>query len=247
MQRRGRSHRAVVFDLLYCNGDWTRRPCIERFEALNQLLLTDEAARLLVTEQVRIETFTAFEEYFESITLQGHEGIIGKRPDGIYEAGARSSRRIKIKPIDTVDAALTGYNRDNDLYLAGVYDMDADAFTPFAWVSSGLTAVKKEALAQERDRVAFQDSWSLTVADRRVDLQLQPPIVVEIEGDHIQPTDKYPCGLRQEGRGWTLRGARFGRLRPDKGPDDVTTLDEFLSLPVVLGYDPPCWPRRREC
>ena len=239
MQREGVSHRAAIFDLLYLDGDWTRRPCSERFKALYQLPLNDGTNRLVVTEQVPVDTLPAFERYFASVTLKGHEGIIGKRPDASYEAGSRTSRRIKVKPIDTIDAVLIGYNIQADAYLAAVYDVDADEFTPFAWVFSGLRPDEKKTLGQARDRAAIPDSPGLVVAGRSVDIRVAPLIVAEIEGDHIHPSDKYPCGLPQTTRGWTLRSTRFVRLRPDKGPGDVTSLDEFLSLPVMVGHDPP--------
>jgi DNA ligase-1 len=235
MRRLGVSHRAVVFDLLYLGDDYTRYPCAERFEALCQLPLKDATDELTITEQVRVDTLSTFESAFRSAVLQGHEGIIGKRPDAPYEAGARTNKRIKIKPVDTVDAVLIGYNSQNDAYLAAVYDIDANSFVPFVWISSGLNVDEKRTLAEERDRAALPDSSRAIIADRQVDLQLQPLIVVEIAGDHIHPTDKYPCGLHQDGRGWTLMGAKFVRLRPDKGPNDVTTLEEFLSLPVMAG------------
>src|SRR3989454_7498 len=103
-------------DLLYVDGEgWTPRPYRERRAELvariakgtviepAEMEETDNAARLRVI--------------FESAVARGLEGIVAKRPDSPYAAGARNFNWIKLKRSykgelsDTVDLCLVGYFR----------------------------------------------------------------------------------------------------------------------------------------
>ena len=240
MQVAGTIHRAVIFDVPLWNTDQTRRACLERFSLLKQLFQERIRGVLSLTEQVRVDNRDDFLRYFQEWRQAGFEGMIAKRPNVGYEAGKRTKNRIKIKPMDTVDAVLIGYSTGNRCYLAALLDENSGEYVPFAWIYSGagLRAEAQMELEASRLLVQMSGAKAFRVADKIADVIMSPQIIAEIGGDHIHPAD-YPCGLHTTGKGWTLFGAKFIRLRDDKGLNDVTTVSEFLSLPVVAGYERP--------
>jgi DNA ligase-1 len=56
------------------------------------------------------------------------------------------------------------------------------------------------------------------------DQWLKPEIVIEIIGDEITVSDKFSS------LGYSMRFPVFQRLRPEKGPKDITTVKEIFQL-----------------
>jgi ATP-dependent DNA ligase len=94
---------------------------------------------------------------------------------------------------------------------------------------------QNDILANET-KLHVQDLPPITVGGRTTEFRTLPEVVVEVEGDKIQETDKFPCGQKQTGKGWTLFAATIKQIRFDKGVDDITTVDGFLNLNSMAGY-----------
>ncbi len=243
MARPGILHRAVGFDLLLLNGsDWTRRPCEERIEELRLIIQACKCRELVVSEHRRAEDLRSLEALHAAWLSAGYEGSIFNRPLAPYEAGERSDSRVKVKPFDNLDAVLVAYNSRSDAYLAAVRDTVTGELVPFAWVSVGITAHDRSSLAAAKRHLATSGptlgATSAEVAGA-VDEWLMPSIVAEIGGDCIQPSLKFFCGRREDGRGWTLFGARFARVREDKPASDCSTVSDFLRIRPEMGVRPP--------
>lgn len=233
------AHRAVVFDVILLGEDKTRLSCRTRFNFLKTLLAEPLGNIVTLTEQVEVDNDANFKQAFANWKNSGREGMIGKRPDAPYEAGKRTSNRIKIKPLDTVDAILLGYSSATGAYLVAVANELTWDFVPFAWVVGGLKADQHSSFEMACQQARVPNAKPIPVAGKVADVVFQPSIIVEIGGDHIHPSQKYPCGRDLTGQGWTLYGAKFLGIRDDKGLNDVTTESEFLSLPVMSGHERP--------
>jgi len=65
------------------------------------------------------------------------------------------------------------------------------------------------------------------------DLWFDPAIVIEVLGDEItlSPIHTAAFGVLREGSGLAIRFPRFtGNWRPDKSPDDATTVEEVIDM-----------------
>lgn len=227
--------RAYFFDLLYWNDDWTRKPYTQRLEKLQELLHPVQSGLIrLITWKAVTERQDFVSSFDEWTKLAGLEGMIAKRPDAIYEADCMTKNFLKIKSKDTVDAVVLGYIDSPRSYLLGLWDEDENIYVPFVWVT--VPNNQRDVIAEEV-KLNSQDSPPLSAGDRITEVRTVPDFVVEVAGDRLQETEKFPCGKRQTGKGWTLFAASIKGIRYDKGVSDITTVDGFLGLQTMAGQE----------
>ena len=236
--------RAFVFDVMFRDGsDLTPLPYEQRFEIVEQLLGQSETlltAPLMKTDSAEVLT----RELLDNIS-RGLEGIVAKRLDSPYQAGARNFNWVKLKRNtsgqlnDTIDVVLLGYYRGKGkraefgagALLAGVYDSDKDEFQTITKLGTGLS--------DQGWREIYQRFASLEVAEKpaRVnsilvpDAWLEPAIVVEVLADEITPSPRHTAGMTGDQPGFALRFPRIVSLRTaDKKPEDATTVHEIREI-----------------
>jgi DNA ligase-1 len=236
--------RAFVFDVMFRDGsDLTPLPYARRFEIVQQLLGQSETllpAPLMTTDSADVLT----RELLDNIS-RGLEGIVAKRLDSPYQAGARNFNWVKLKRNtsgqlnDTVDVVLLGYYRGKGkraefgtgALLAGVYDSDKDEFGTITKLGTGLS--------DQGWREIYQRFAKLEVAEKpaRVnsilvpDAWLEPSIVVEVLADEITPSPRHTAGMGGDQPGFALRFPRIVSLRTaDKKPEDATTVREIREI-----------------
>src|SRR5258706_1862166 len=129
--------RAFIFDVMFRDGvDLTPLPYERRFEIAHELIRDSETlqtAPLTTTDSAEVLT----RELLDNIS-RGLEGVVAKRLDSPYQAGARNFNWVKLKRntsgqlTDTIDVVLLGYYRGKGkraefgagALLTGVYDSD---------------------------------------------------------------------------------------------------------------------------
>ena len=62
------------------------------------------------------------------------------------------------------------------------------------------------------------------ICDDTPDVWFKPEVVVEIFGDEITVSEKFLT------LGYSMRFPVFQKVRPEKGPEDATTVEEIRSL-----------------
>lgn len=233
-----------AFDVLYADGeDWTNRPYTERRKLLGSLIQENPVIELGHADET--DDPVELEKIFQSAIDKGAEGVIAKRPDSFYKAGARDFNWIKLKRSykgileDTVDVCLIGYFRGKGArtalgigaVLATVYDNETDTFKTISRLGSGFS---QETWIKLR---AILDSHSSSSMPPRVDATLTPDVwvhprtVVTVMADEITRSAMHTCGKDENGIGYALRFPRAqGFIRNDKNPEDSTTVKEIISM-----------------
>ncbi len=236
--------RAFVFDVMYRDGsDLTQLPYERRFAIAQELLQKSDTlvpAPLMKTDSAEVLT----KELLDNIS-RGLEGVVAKRLDSPYQAGARNFNWVKLKRntsgqlTDTIDVVLLGYYQGKGkraefgagALLAGVYDSDKDEFVTISKLGTGLS--------DEGWRDMHRRLSSLEVAEKpaRVnsnfvpDVWLKPEIVVEVLADEITPSPRHTAGMTADRPGFALRFPRIVSLRTaDKKPEDATTVREIREM-----------------
>src|SRR5882762_856871 len=236
--------RAFVFDVMFRDGsDLTSLPYERRFEIIQELLRESDTlvtAPLMTTDSAEVLT----RELLDNIS-RGLEGIVAKRLDSPYQAGARNFNWVKLKRNtsgqlnDTIDVVLLGYYRGKGkraefgagALLAGVYDSDKDEFVTISKLGTGLS--------DQGWREIHQRLKSLEVAEKpaRVnsivvpDAWLQPAIVVEVLADEITPSPRHTAGMSGDQPGFALRFPRIVSFRTeDKKAEDATSVREIRTM-----------------
>ncbi len=207
--------RLYLFDILFLDGKLlVDEPYRKRWEILERIVGEDFLAKRLV-----VSSRNEGEKFFQEAINEGHEGVVAKKLDSVYEPGCRGKKWLKIKEFDTIDcvivAAEWGHGRRtgwlSDYYLA-VLNEETGEFEVVGKTFKGLTDREFEEMTKRL--------LELRISEREYVVKVKPQIVVEVAYSEIQKSPKYRSGL-------ALRFARITRIRWDKNPYEITTLNEL--------------------
>ena len=235
---------AFVFDILYRNGrDLTDLPYEERLALVDEVIAGSTVllpAPIIKTDSVEILTRTLL-DYIS----QGLEGVVVKRPDSKYQAGARNFNWVKLKRhtsgelSDTVDLVLLGYYFGKGkraefgvgALLAGVYDADNDRFATITKLGTGLSDAEWRQIHERADKLQVDQRPARVDSILVPDVWLKPEVVVEVMADEITPSPRHTAGKVDDQPGFALRFPRVVSFRgADKRAEDATTVKEVADL-----------------
>jgi DNA ligase-1 len=235
---------AFIFDILYRNGrDLTELPYEERLAMVDAVIAGSTVllpAPIIKTDSVEVLTKTLLDNI-----SQGLEGVVVKRPDSKYQAGARNFNWVKLKRHtsgelnDTVDLVLLGYYFGKGkraefgvgALLAGVYDAEHDRFATITKLGTGLSDAEWRQIHERADRLQVDHRPARVESILTPDVWLEPEVVVEVMADEITPSPRHTAGKAGDEPGFALRFPRVVSFRgADKRPEDATTVKEIASL-----------------
>ncbi|MFW9898141.1 MAG: ATP-dependent DNA ligase [Candidatus Thorarchaeota archaeon] len=227
-----------LFDLLmYENESFVDRPLPERRKKLEEIIVEKDDLR--VVNSLFINSTEELLDFFNKARKDGTEGIMAKslNDTSIYQAGNRGFLWLKLKGLeggklkDSVDVVLIGafHGRGRrkgvyGTYVGAVYDPENDIFEAFTRVASGWTDEIMETLMKDMKQYEVTRKPNYVICEDTPDVWFRPEIVIEIIGDEITVSEKFSS------LGFSMRFPVFQRLRPEKGPKDITTVAEIKEL-----------------
>ncbi len=236
--------RAFVFDVMFRDGsDLTSLPYERRFEIVQELLKKSDTlvvAPLMKTDSAEVLT----RELLDNIS-RGLEGVVAKRLDSPYQAGARNFNWVKLKRntsgqlTDTIDVVLLGYYRGKGkraefgtgALLAGVYDTDKDEFVTISKLGTGLSDQGWRDIHKRMASLEVAEKPARVNSNFVPDVWLEPAIVVEVLADEITPSPRHTAGMSGDRPGFALRFPRIVSLRTaDKKAEDATSVREIREM-----------------
>jgi DNA ligase-1 len=210
--------RAFYFDCLRFDGRSVADcPTRERFRALAEAVPASLRIPRLITASE-----PAARAFYEAALAAGHEGLMAKSLDAVYEAGNRGAGWLKIKHVHTLDlvviAAEWGHGRRtgklSNLHL-GALDPATGEYVMLGKTFKGLTDAMLEWQTREfLARETHRDQWTVHV---------RPELVAEVAFSDLQASKRYPGGL-------ALRLARIKRYRDDKRAEDADTMESVRRI-----------------
>src|SRR5438270_4237901 len=236
--------RAFVFDVMFRDGtDLTQLPYERRFAIAQELLKkSDTLLTAPLTKTDSAEELTR--ELIDNIS-RGLEGVVAKRLDSPYQAGARNFNWVKLKRNtsgqlnDTIDVVLLGYYRGKGkraefgagALLAGVYDADTDEFVTISKLGTGLSDQGWRDIHQRLSSLKVPVKPPRVRSNFVPDVWLRPGLVVEVLADEITPSPRHTAGMTADRPGFALRFPRIVSLRTaDKKPEDATPVREIREM-----------------
>ena len=178
------------------------------------------------------------DELFEDALERGLEGLVVKRVDSPYQAGARNFNWVKLKRHsrgaleDTIDCVMLGYflgrGKRAELgvgaLLVGVYDDDADEFVSVTKIGTGLGDEQWREVGERAAPFRAEERPARVSSTITPSVWVEPKIVLEVLADEITGSPNHTAG-------YALRFPRVIRFRDaDKRPEDATTLEELVEL-----------------
>ncbi len=224
----------VVFDMLFHNGmDIMSDPYYFRLRQMDTWLWFDklEAPLLYVASKYRPKKEDKEWEGFEwdknfgieaayNIAInRGFEGVMIKDLHAKYEAGKRSAKLLKHKPpLVELDVVISSakYGEGKRSMVFGTYGIsvkEGDAYTHIGYVGTGLTDEELRRLTNQLKTIVEEyesDEWFFL-----------PRVVLELRADLVS---------QDKDGNYSLRFPRVHRIRDDKFPADINTMDDLMRL-----------------
>ena len=205
-----------LFDLLHLDGkDLLSASYAERWELLRSIAGEELLAQRIITADLK-----EAEKFYERALREGHEGVVVKRLEALYEPGKRSDAWLKVKPFVTLDLAVVGAEWGHgrrrgwlsNLHLAVRGEGE---FLTVGKTFKGLTDAMLKEITEELLKHRLRERGNVVEA--------VPSLVVEVAFDEVQRSPRYPSGF-------ALRFARVKRLRHEKSVEEVDTLDTLRGI-----------------
>jgi DNA ligase 1 len=236
--------RAFVFDVMFRDGtDLTPLPYQERFAIAEELVRGSET--LVPAPLTQADSADVLTRVLLDNISRGLEGVVAKRLDSPYQAGARNFNWVKLKRNtsgqlnDTIDVVLLGYYRGKGkrtkfgagALLAGVYDGDKDEFGTISKLGTGLSDQGWREIHARLARLEVVEKPARVNSILIPDAWLEPSIVVEVLADEITPSPRHTAGMTDDQPGFALRFPRIVSFRTaDKKPEDATSVREIREM-----------------
>lgn len=212
-----------IYDLLWRNGQiLLKQPLRKRRQHLEAVIPSDHP-KLQIAPITQASSAVEIEAAFLRARERGNEGLMAKDPESFYTPGRRGQAWLKLKKayatLDVVVVAVEyGHGKRREVlsdYTFAIRDPVHDRLLTVGKAYSGLTDVEIANLTTH-----FFDR-TLEVRGRL--RMVQPDTVLEIAFDSIQPSTRHQSG-------YALRFPRIARIRTDKTPADIDTLDTCRKL-----------------
>ncbi len=233
--------RLICFDCLYVDGEnLIGQSFLERRKSLEKILGKGET--LILSKMTIVEKPEQIEDLFQEAIEKGLEGVMAKKLDGVYQAGARGWNWIKYKKSyqgkidDTIDALVMGYDygqgKRNTFgigdFLIGVYDQKSDTFKTVAKIGTGLTDEEWKILKLNTKNLTLKTKPARYDVHKGMncDVWVEPKLMTVIKADEITKSPIHTAKL-------ALRFPRLVDFRDDKAPEDATSLDELNKMYIM--------------
>ncbi|MBI2019693.1 ATP-dependent DNA ligase [Candidatus Daviesbacteria bacterium] len=229
--------KAFCFDVLYKDGkSLIDSELKERLKILEKTV--EQGTVLMVEEGETVKDTKKLQDMLDDAISKGLEGLVVKRLDSKYEAGARNFNWVKLKRHsngelkDTIDCVILGYAFGKGkraefgagALLVGVYDQDKDMFVTVSKIGTGLTDEEWRSIEVQSAKFKVQNKPARIESKIIPSVWVEPKIVIEVLADEITKSPLHTAGL-------ALRFPRLVKFREeDKKPEDATTLKELEEM-----------------
>ncbi|HEY3756567.1 MAG TPA: ATP-dependent DNA ligase [Opitutaceae bacterium] len=218
-----------AYDLLWRDGRvLLGEPLAERRRLLADLLQSPPGGFSVAPIQ-EASTAAEIESAFRAARARGNEGLMAKDPRSSYTPGRRGLAWIKLKKAyATLDVVVVGVEYGHGKrrgvlsdYTFAVRDDDTSRLLPVGKAYTGLTDAEIAQYTQH-----FLDH---TLEVRGNFRAVVPDTVLEVAFDAIQPS-------RRHASGFALRFPRIVRIRTDKAPAEIDTVETCRHLASPHGF-----------
>ncbi|MBI4016596.1 MAG: ATP-dependent DNA ligase [Candidatus Aenigmarchaeota archaeon] len=215
----------ILFDLLYLDGrDCTVLHYHDRTELLAGICA--QSKTFYLAQKIITSDEKEAAEFYNKSLLNGNEGVMMKNLSSPYQPGSRVGYGVKVKSVmDALDVVIVGAEwgegkRSKWLSSFVIACKNKDEYPAIGRVGTGFKEKAEEG-------TAFAEMTELLKPHIKPqegrEVQIKPAIVIEVHYEEIQQSPSTAAG-------YALRFPRFVRLRPDRRPEDASTLAEIQKL-----------------
>jgi DNA ligase-1 len=243
----------VVFDVLFARGELTielplrqRRKLLEgifasvpangfnvdptavgietsqgRLAFESAIVAESALSRVVLAPMQTADSPAHLDELFQQARDRGNEGLMVKDLNSAYTPGRRGKSWLKIKrELATLDVVITavecGHGKRNQVLSDYTFAIrDGDQLLNVGKAYSGLTDVE----------IAEMTKWfeAHTLDDQGFRRTVDPQMVIEVAFNNVMRSDRHESG-------YALRFPRILRIRADKSPAEIDTLETVREI-----------------
>ncbi|MDO8516706.1 MAG: ATP-dependent DNA ligase [Nanoarchaeota archaeon] len=211
-----------VFDIIFCDGKSLIQEPFKKRRELIEKVIKQQKFKIVLAKQIITSDEKKAEEFFDKALEEGQEGLMAKNLEAPYKPGARVGYAVKIKPKgNDFDLVITGAEWGNGKRAGWLTSFDVSCrngkeLLEIGKVSTGLKEKEKEGTSfMELTKILKK----LVIKEEGKHLQVKPEVVITVQYQNIQKSPSYSSGF-------ALRFPRFKMLRPDRGINDIATIQE---------------------
>ncbi len=213
-----------VFDILYLDGKELLDLSFHERRKLLEKTVKNVPKAIVYSSYIATDSIPDGERFNAKSLGAGNEGIMCKALDGVYKPGSRVATWVKVKPVlDTMDlvvvAAEWGEGKRSGWLTSFTVACKGDEgdYVTIGKVGTGLKELEQD------EGVTFNQVTELLkphiVQEKGRDVVVKPDLVFELAFEEIQQSPSYESG-------YALRFPRVLRVRDDRDPEEITTLEE---------------------
>ena len=204
------------FDCLHRDGrDLIDLPLRLRMQELREVAGEYSIPSIVTSDAAEASTF------LDAALAAGHEGVMVKGIESLYEAGRRGSAWRKVKPVRTFDLVVIGAEWGSGRRQGWLSNLHLGARTDdgkFVMVGKTFKGLTDALLRWQTEEFLARET-----ARHGIVVEVRPELVVEIALDSVHASTRYEGGIG-------LRFARVKRYRPDKSPQEADTIGDLRAL-----------------
>ncbi len=212
----------VIFDVIYLNGKSLIKMAFIDRRKLIEKIVREKPFEIVLAKQIVSEDEKEVEKFYTEALEKNQEGLMGKSLSAPYKPGARIGYAVKLKPEDKdFDLVITGAEWGTGKRAGWLTSFDVSCrrdgeLLDIGKVSTGLKELPEQGLSFKEMTEMLQ---KLVIEKHGRKIKVRPEIIVTIQYQNIQKSPTYSSG-------YALRFPRIKGFRPDRGVDDVATIDE---------------------
>ncbi len=214
----------MVFDIIYYNGKSLIQEPFEKRRKLLEKITKEKPMTIRLADQIITDNEKEVEKFYKKALDEGQEGLMGKNLQANYKPGSRIGHAVKLKPEDNdFDLVITGAEYGTGKRAGWLTSFDVsckdenEELLEIGKVSTGLKEKQEQGLSFEELTKKLKP---LINEEHGKHIQVKPEIIVTVQYQNIQTSPTYSSG-------YALRFPRIKQLRPDRGVDDIATLNEI--------------------
>jgi DNA ligase-1 len=177
--------------------------------------------RVILAPMQTADSAAHLDELFQQARDRGNEGLMVKDLNSAYSPGRRGKSWLKLKrELATLDVVITavewGHGKRNKVLSDYTFAIrDGDQLLNVGKAYSGLTDVE----------IAEMTKWfeAHTLDDQGFRRTVDPQMVIEVAFNNVMRSDRHESG-------YALRFPRILRIRADKSPSEIDTLETVREI-----------------
>jgi len=217
-----------VFDICYYDGKSLLDEPFQKRRNVIEKIVKNVPGKIKIAVHLITDSDKEAEKFYAKSLKDGNEGIMVKNLEGIYKPGSRVGFGVKVKPVmETLDVVIVGGEWGSgkrskwiSSFVVAIRDPQSNDFVEIGKFGTGVKEKKEEGTSFGEMTALLEP---LITEEKGKIVRVKPKIVVEVKYEEIQKSPTY-------GSGFALRFPRFVRLRTDRRPEEISTLEEAKQL-----------------